>query len=179
MGRARRGAVLPIVLAAVTLGSIACEPRPGKLREHSERSNDTFQVRIEIYDEGNRAHYFEPGCHYRLAAAPVGTAAWRQFATAYDSHCDQDVKSRVRFVNQQTAYVFMQWWYSVTTDAGRTWSTWDVPAHLPGRAYYSPRLIEDVTIASDGEGTMTLNPAGMVAKERGTLATDNFGRTWH
>jgi hypothetical protein len=179
VGRAPAQTVVLAFLVGVTLGSVACEPRPGKLREQWQRTNGAFQVRVEVFDEGNKAHLFEPGCHVRLAVAPAGTAQWSQFSNAYYSHCDVDLKDRVRFVGAKTGYVFMQWWYSVTTDGGKTWSTWNVPAHLPGRAYDNPRLIESVTLGPDGKGTMTLNPDGTADKARLTLTTDDFGREWH
>jgi hypothetical protein len=155
-----------------------CDPYPGKLRESREQANKVFQIRLEIYDEGNKAHIFEPGCHIKLLSAPVGSRQWVQFGNAYFSRCDQDLRNRVRFVNDETGYVFMQWWYSVTTDGGRTWSTWDVAAHLPGKAFYNPRLIEEVSISADGKGTMTLNPEGVAQKQRLTLYTTDFGRDW-
>ncbi len=165
-------------LGILALSSIACEPRPGKLREQWEQSNGTFRVRVELYGEGNAAHFFDPGCHLRLSSAPAGSDRWRGFGNAYFSRCDQDLKDRVRFVNDRTAYVFVQWWYSVTTNGGQQWSTWDVAAHLQGRVFYNPRLIEQVVINPDGTGTMTLNPAGVKSKQRLTLHTENFGLEW-
>jgi hypothetical protein len=160
------------------LSSTACEPRPGRLHDQIVRSNGEFRVRIEIYDEGNKAHMFEPGCHLRLVSAPMASDSWRQFGQAYLSRCDQDFTDRIRFVNGQTAYTFMQWWYSVTMDGGRSWTTWDVPAHLPRRAFYNPRLIQDVAVNADGSGTMTLNPDGVADKQRLVLHTESFGREW-
>jgi hypothetical protein len=178
MRAARQRAAAVTLLGMIAMSSIGCEPRPGKLREQWEQSNGRFRVRVEIYDEGNMAHVFEKSCHLRLVTASVGSDRWRPFGSAYFSRCDQDLKGRVRFVNDRVAYVFMQWWYAVTTNEGATWSTWDVPAHLPGKVYYNPRLIEEVAIKPDGTGTMTLNPEGVSSKERSTLSTDDFGVTW-
>jgi hypothetical protein len=167
-----------LFIAASTVCATGCDPYPGKLRDHWDLSNNRFQIRVEVHDEGNKAHFFEAGCHVKLASAPVGSNEWVPFGNAYFSRCDQNLKDRVRFVNHQTAYVFMQWWYSVTTDAGQSWSTWDVPAHLPGKAYYNPKLIETVAISPSGAGTMTLNPEGVPGKERLILYTEDFGRLW-
>ena len=170
-GRALRGLAL---LGLLTIGSSACEPRPGELREQWEQGNERFRVRVQVFDEGNKAHLFEPGCHLRIASAQAGSDAWRRFGNAYFSKCDQRFKDRVRFVNERVGYVFMQWWYTVTVDGGRSWATWDVPAHLSGRAFYSPQLIDDVSIKPDGTGTMTLNPAGMAGKQPLTLYTGDL-----
>jgi hypothetical protein len=170
--------MLVALFGLLAICSSGCEPRPGELRDQWERSNDTFRVRIEVFDEGNRAHMFEPGCHIALSSAPAGSSRWRQFGRAYFSRCDQDLKDRVRLVNEQVAYVFMQWWYAVTVDGGASWSTWDVAAHLPGKAFYNPRLIEEVSIKPDGTGAMTLNREGTAQKMPLTLVTNNFGIEW-
>ena len=121
---------------------------------------------------------FEPGCHLRLASAQAGSNEWHQFSNAYYSNCDQIQKNRVRFVDDKIAYVFMQWWYSVTTDGGNNWSNWDVAGHLSGQAYYYPELIQDVSMKSDGNGTMALDPKGLRSNESLTLYTRDFGLHW-
>jgi hypothetical protein len=85
----------------------------------------------------------------------------------------------VRFVNADTAYVFMQWFYAVTKDAGRSWSSWDVAGHLSERVFYNPKLVQDVAINGDGTGTMTLNPEGVRDKQAMTLRTQDFGVHWN
>lgn len=142
------------------------------------RSNDRFQVRMEIYDEGNAAHMFEPGCHVKLESAPAGSENFRQFGNAYYSKCGDIPKDRIRFVNDRTAYVFMQWWYRVSVDGGATWTTWDAPSRLPGRVYSNPKLIEDVSMSANGIGTMRLNPAGVASAAPLELRTTNFGVDW-
>ena len=168
---------------ALSVTTAACEPERGKLRERIERSNGQFRVAIDIFDEGNMAHFFEPGCHVSFLSAPVGSDDWRQFTRAYFSHrqCDENLASlsnRVRFVNDRVAYVFLQYWYGVTIDGGQTWSPFDVATQLQGRVYPSPRLIEDVSIDSDGTGTMSLDPDAVVEKKRLILQTEDFGRQW-
>ena len=173
-----RRAAGAVVLAAAALSATGCEPRPGKVREQWDESNGSFRVRVQILDEARLAHTFERSCHLRLLAAAAGSEQFKPFAAGYFSRCDQDLKGRVRFVNDRTGYVFVQWWLAVTTDGGRRWSIWDVPAHLPGRAYYNPRLIESVAIGGDGTGTMTLNPEGVASKTRLVLKTTDFGVQW-
>lgn len=169
-------------LAAVAISLSGCEPRPGALREQWERSNQTFHVRADIYDEGSLSHrlsiFDQRRCHLRLLSAPKGSNHWRQFSNGYFGPCDADLKSHVRFVGQRVGYVFFQWWYTVTVDDGKTWHMWDVAAHMPEKVFHSPGLIEDVSIAPDGTGTMTLNPEGVVGKVRLTLYTKDFGLQW-
>jgi hypothetical protein len=170
---------LLIVVVIATLVLTGCEPVPGKMIDSQEFANNSFKVRVQIYDEGNKAHIFERGCHLQLASAKLSSNEWNQFSTAYYSKCDEIPRDRVRFVNDKTAYVFMQWWFKVTTDGGIKWSSWNVPGHLPDRVYYSPRLIQDVSMNSDGRGTMTLNPEGVRNKEQLTLYTHDFGLHWN
>lgn len=174
-------------LAALTLGAMgmsACSssPRPGKLREQWERSNGTVRIRGEIYDEGDTAHrlaiFDARRCHLSLRSPRPGADTWREIGSAYFAPCDADIRSRVRFVSDGVAYVFFQWWYTVTVNRGDTWQTWDAAAKLPDRAYYSPTLITDVSITPDGAGTMTLNPAGTVDHQPLTLHSDDFGQRW-
>jgi hypothetical protein len=169
-------------LAVAALVASGCgEPKPGTLRDRWELSNGALRIRGEVYDEGNLSHrlavFDERRCHLLLRAA-VGNEPWRDVVRAYFAPCDKDVRSHVRFVNQSVAYVFLQWWYMVTADGGRTWATWDVAAKLPTLAYASPSLIDDVVLAPDGTGTMTLNPVGTVSHERVRLRTTDFGRAW-
>lgn len=162
--------------------AIGCgEPRPGTLRDQWELSNAGLRIRGEVYNEGNLAHrlaiFDERRCHLRLRAA-VGAGQWRDIVKAYFAPCDKDIKNHIRFVNGAVAYVFLQWWYMVTVDEGRTWAIWDVSAKLPTLAYANPALIEEVVVAPDGTGTMTLNPAGTVSHQRMRLRTTDFGRQW-
>jgi len=157
------------------------EPRPGALRDQWELSNAGLRIRGEIYDEGNLSHrlavFDERRCHLLLRTA-VGGEQWHDIVRAYFAPCDKDIRRHVRFVSGSVAYVFLQWWYMVTVDGGRTWTTWDVPAKIPRLAYANPTLIEEVVVAPDGTGTMTLNPAGTINHERARLRTTDFGRAW-
>lgn len=165
-------------MATATIVLTCCEPVPGKLIDSWQLANNNFKVRVQMYDEGNKAHIFERGCHLQLASAQLSSNEWRLFSTAYYSKCNEIPRDRVRFVNDKTAYVFMQWWYTATTNGGVNWSTWDVAGHLPNRVYYNPQLIQDVFMNSDGSGTMTLNPEGIRNKEPLTLSTHDFGVHW-
>ena len=176
-----------VCLAALALGAMgvtACfsPPRPGKLREQWERSNGTARIRGEVYDEGDTAHrlaiFDERRCHLSLRSPRPGSDTWREIGSAYFAPCDADIKSRVRFVNDRVAYVFFQWWTTVTVNGGESWHFWDVAAHLPGQAYSSTGLIEDVSVKPDGTGTMSLNPVGTVGRQRLILHTADFGQEW-
>lgn len=140
-----------------------------------------LRIRADIFNEGrwsDRLDIFDPRCHLWLYSSPVESDQWQQINSAYFSPCDADLKSRVRFVTEQVAYVFMQWGYTVTVNGGQRWTFWDVVEHLPEKAYRSPTLIEDVSIKPDGTGTMTLNPADTVQHVLLTLHTKDFGQQW-
>ena len=111
------------------------------------------------------------------SSRPRDAGTWTAAATAYYP-CAQDVTNIVQFVDDKVAYVFMQWWYAVTLDGARTWTTFDVASHFPDKAYYSPSLIERVAIAPDGTGTMLLNADGVVDKKPFALYSSDFGKTW-
>jgi hypothetical protein len=167
------------------LAAAACSrwagPRPGKLIKQSDRSNATMQVRLEIFEEGELGHrwaiFDEKRCHLRISSAPLGSDNWKAAATGYYP-CAEDVSDIVRFVDDNVAYAFMQWWYTVTTDGGRTWNMFDVAKNFPDKAYYSPSLIERVAMAQDGTGTMLLRAEGVVDKKPMALYTSDFGKTW-
>ena len=140
-----------------------------------------MQVRLEIFEEGALGHrwaiFDESRCHLRVSSTPLGAGAWTLAATAYYP-CAQDVTNIVQFVDDTVAYVFMQWWYAVTLDRGRTWNMFDVAKHFPDKAYYSPSLIERVAMAPDGTGTMLLRAEGLADKKPLALYSSDFGRTW-
>ena len=60
----------------------------------------------------------------------------------------------------------------MTVNEGRSWSTWDVAAHLPGKAFYNTSLIEAVSMTPDGAGTMTLSSTG-ASTYTGTTTVNN------
>jgi len=71
----RRRVLLAGAVVVGALGTIGCEPRPGKLRESWAASNEKFSVRVDVFDEGNLAHMFEPGCHVVLEVGAGGNRA--------------------------------------------------------------------------------------------------------
>ena len=180
--RARGLQFLSPFILFILLATVACSgPRPGKLLTQFERSNATMQVRLEIFEEGEWRHrwaiFDQSRCHLRVSSRPRDTGTWTAAATAYYP-CAQDVTNIVQFVDDRVAYVFMQWWYAVTLDGARTWTTFDVASYFPDKAYYSPSLIERVAIAPDGTGTMLLNADGVVDKKPFALYSSDFGKTW-
>ncbi len=140
-----------------------------------------MQVRVEIFEEGSLRHRWaildEKRCHLRIRSAPLDSEQWRVAATAYYP-CAQDVSDIIWFVSDNVAYVFMQWWYAVTTDGGRTWTTFDVAKNFPDKAYYNSSLIERVAMAPDGTGTMLLRAEGLVDKKPLAIYTGDFGKKW-
>jgi len=140
-----------------------------------------MKVRLEIFEEGEPGHrwaiFDETRCHLRVSSTPLDADTWTVVATAYYP-CAQDLTNIVQFVDDKVAYVFMQWWYSVTLDRGRTWTMFDVAKKFPDKAYYNPSLIERVAIAPDGTGTMLLRAEGLVDKKPLALYSSDFGKTW-
>lgn len=86
--------------------------------------------------------------------------------------------NQVRFITDAVVYVYMGWMYSVTTDAGKTWRLWDAEKDLPGWKCCDPLLIRDVSISTQGSGTMTLRPDSGQPEKLLYLRTNDFGRHW-
>src|SRR5262245_51359833 len=86
--------------------------------------------------------------------------------------------NQVRFITDAVVYVYMGWMFSVTTDAGKTWRLWDAEKVLPGWKCCDPLLIRDVSISTQGSGTMTLRPEPRQPEKLLYLHTNDFGRHW-
>lgn len=167
-----------IMLTTITLVFGCCifsRPQQGKVIENWETGNKAFQVRVIAYTE---EAWGPRGAYYDFQAAVAGSSDWHEIMMF--RHDDQPLipRDQVRFVNDQTAYIFMGWMYAVTTDGGQTWSVWDASKNLPKWQCCNYRLIQQVDIAPDGRGTMKLNP---IPERRGEVAeihTKDFGQHW-
>lgn len=135
-----------------------------------QTGNEVFKVRVLSYEE--RCSLVS-GAYYEFQTGRVGDTAWRTFLTFRDDDPREVQPEQIRFVSRGVAYAYVGWLYAVTTDAGESWSTWDATKAINAPERY--RLIQNVMIASNGEGTMLLRFSEW---EEMRLHTINFGRDW-
>lgn len=143
--------------------------------EQWQSDNKSFRVRVTAYKEtGANVN----GAYYRFEATRAGSDDWREIMTFRHDDDPKIPTDQVRYVDNETGYVFMGWMYAVTTDAGRTWSVWSAEKDLAGWQCCNYKLISNVTIESDGRGVMRINPIQGRRGEVSELRTNDYGRNW-
>lgn len=150
--------------------------RMGGVVESQETHFGGIRVRIDAHHE---VGFWIPGQYYVFATRLAGSSQWREIMTFRHDDPVPIPKNNVRFVSDQTAFVFMGWMYAVTTDGGATWTVWDAEADLPNWVCCNYGLIADARIAPDGTGVMTLAPIPHRSGEVPLLRTSDFGRHWN
>jgi hypothetical protein len=152
-------------------------PRPGAVFETWESEGKKFNIRVTAHKEENGG--FVPGAYYRFECLPAGADAWTEIVTFRHDDPGSIPCEQVRRVNDEVAYLIMGWVFAVTSDGGRTWSTWwgNKDPAIERRCGYN--LIRGVVINQDGTGTMdvTLLPGDGPAELK--FRTRDFGHTWH
>ena len=171
-------ALLFVLLIAATspVALMFLPPRVGAVAESWETSGGPFRIHVDRHYEENGG--FVPGAYYVFRSAPNGSDNWRDIITFRHDDPVTIPRDQVRFVNDRVAFVFMGWMYSVTTDGGASWSTWDAGASLPKWQCCNYGLIKDVHLEPDGRGTMTLSPIQDRRGEVAQLHTKDYGRHW-
>jgi hypothetical protein len=167
---------LVLFVLAVVGGIKVCDrSHRGAMIEQWQSNNKSFQVRVTAYEEtGANVN----GAYYVFEAASAGSDHWREIMIFRHDDDPKIPVDQVRYVNDDIGYVFMGWMYAVTTDAGKTWSVWSAEKALPDWQCCNYKLINDVTIGSDGRGVMRFNPIAGRPGEVSQLHTNDFGRHW-
>lgn len=147
----------------------------GAILEKWQTENRTINIRVTSYAEtGANVN----GAYYQFESAAPRSNDWREIVTFRHDDQPEIPRDQVRFVNDRIGYLFMGWVYAVTTDGGVTWSLWDAKRDLPTWVCCNYRLIRDVKISEDGNGSMRLNPIENRSGEVPELHTDDYGRHW-
>jgi len=166
------------LLGLVFAGGCALAGRPqgrGAVLEKWQTEGKTFKIRVTSYEEtGANVN----GAYYQFESAAPGSNDWREIVTFRHDDQPKIPGDQVRFVNDRIGYLFMGWVYAVTTDGGANWSTWNATHDLPNWQCCNYQLIRDVQLATDGSGTMTLNPIPQRQGEVPRLRTRDYGRHW-
>lgn len=84
----------------------------------------------------------------------------------------------VKLLNDQVAYVYLGWRYSVTVDGGLTWHLWDAERELSGWNCCDAGLIKRVEMSPQGEGVLTLKSNSQRPDDVLLLRTRDFGQRW-
>ncbi len=115
---------------------------------------------------------------YVFEVKPAASDRWKEIIVATT---DDDVPiphEQVRFINNHTAYVFMVDRYAVTTDGGRSWSTWNANDQASNVVQYPGQFyISKVLVNPDGSGSL-MAAARSADKRTHRFQTSDFGRTW-
>lgn len=178
MTRWLSAAVIFIALLSISMSFVAC------VRPHSadhpaevmETSGSTFRIKVSAFPEKDGG--FVSGQYYRFESLPQDGKDW---VMAMQFRHDDPVpipKQNVKFLTPETAFVFMGWRYSVTTDGGKNWHLWSAETDLTGWKCCNYGLINAVELSQSGKGKMTLSPIQGRAGEVPRLFTSDFGRHW-
>jgi hypothetical protein len=173
---------MKILIAVLLISSFlsSCNRRPetpqrGKTIETWETSGKTFKIRVTEYDEKNPI--LLTNFHFVFEAASLSSNEWHEIM---EDHVDDDMpipRDKVRFLNDQTAYVFLNSVFAATVDSGHTWKVWDAKKNVPDWQCCNQAFIKDVSITADGKGRMTLGPRFNDIKVK-ELHTKDYGITW-
>ena len=107
----------------------------------------------------------------------TGSNDWREVMIDQTDNSIPIPHDKVRFVNDQTAYLFLKSLFAATVDGGHTWAVWDAKKNVPDWECCNQAFIKDVSISTNGTGTMTLAPRFNDIKVK-ELQTKDYGTTW-
>ena len=136
-------------------------------------------IRANAYKEDFHGAFALSGGIHTFEARPRMAAQWttlfecRHAAPIPIHECHGD------FVADDIAFLYMRWVFYLTTDGGRSWSSWCPSKDLPdwsGEAGAHASGIAEVKIAPDGTGTMLLQDEDKDI--RALLKTRDWGHTW-
>jgi hypothetical protein len=170
---------IALALAAVVIFTADCSvlsgPRMANVTDSFDTANRTFKLRVDRHAEVGG---FVNGAYYVFRSAPVGSDNWQDIMTFRHDDPNPIPRDQVRLLNERVGFVFMGWMYAVSTDGGTTWTVWDAKRDLPNWQCCNYRLIANVQLNADGNGTMTLSPIQDRRGEVPQLRTSDFGRHW-
>ena len=148
----------------------------GKAYESWETSNNTFRVKITAHYEAN---VYLPGAFYVCESATVGSDEWREFMVFRVDDANPIPRGLFRYVNDETAYIFMSDDFVVTVDGGRSWSVWKpiLPQPNGEKVYWA---FKEARVEADGTGKAKLWRYDEQVKEivYVEIQTRDYGRSW-
>jgi hypothetical protein len=144
------------------------------LDPYESSDGSQFWIRVTEHPEA-KSLAFVGGSFYFFYSGPSEAGPWTNIMTVHLDDPDPIPSSNVVFVNSKVGYVFLYDKLAVTSDAGRSWSSWEL---AQANAEWRPKraVIRDVALSADGSGTMTIEVFASAAKLQ--LHTHDFGRSW-
>jgi len=171
-------ALVTILLISILSLSCVIFTRPHRSTTPLETwltENKAFRIRVTSYEEKDAN---VSGTYYVFESTSKGSTAWHEIMTLRHDDRPDLPKDKIRFLNDETGYLFMEWMYAVTTDGGHSWSVWDATRDVPDWQWSKYGVIKDVIIDVDGSGTMLLTAITDPNTKAPAFITHDFGRHW-
>jgi hypothetical protein len=162
-----------ILLAVATFSGCRTSLKSEDVFSTAQKDNAAFSVKITAHRESRSFGQVLGGAYYVFEAKRKDDPNWKRFLMLpYDDPEPVDKRS-IELVDEKTGYVFMHRKFAVTTNAGTSWSDWDV-SNIDTLKGDRSCWIDYVSIAQTGSGTM-----GVKCDKSGrSLSTTDFGVTW-
>lgn len=162
-----------IFLAFATLAGCETPFNSGDIFSTEQRDNARFSVKITAFRERRSFAQVLGGAYYVFETKDKQDQDWRRFLIVKHDDPEPIDGNSLALVNESTGYGFKGRQLAVTTDAGKTWSIWDV-SKIAALKDDRSCWIRKVNFMSDGTGAMDLkcNKSSIV------FSTKNFGVTW-
>jgi hypothetical protein len=177
-------AIAAVIVLAVGIGAWqkANVPKPDSRVRQIYQALDPFEssdgsqfwIRITEHPE-EKSSAFIAGSFYFFDSGSSKAGPWMNVMTVHLDDPDPVPSNNVRFVNSKLAYVFLYDKLAVTTDAGTSWSSWEL-AQANAEWRLKRAIIRDVILSADGSGTMAIEVFASAAKIG--LRTYDFGKSW-
>jgi hypothetical protein len=139
-----------------------------------------FEVRSTYV---SKAFSFDTQC-VQFDSAAGQSQAWHRFLESCSDLADDFAEQDLHFLSREVSYLAYNGDITVTTNAGRNWSTWSANQYTmcQTQKLACKANEETVKIAASGVGSMALTgrcvyPAKTCLKTI-HLRTDDFGKTW-
>lgn len=149
----------------------------GAIYETFETSNNTFKLKMTARYEEN---VYMPGAYLIYESAPIDSDKWREFLSYRTDDAIPIPRKTFRFLNEQTAYIYLAYDFAVTLDGGRTWKIWK-PLFQESNGQSSYWAITEARVEADGTGQAKVENYDEQKKARVALEirTEDFGQSWH
>jgi hypothetical protein len=141
---------------------------------YATKESSQFWIRVTEHPEKQNLAFIN-GAFYAFDSGPSQSGPWKQIMMVHLDDPEPIPTNNVIFVDSKIAYVFLYDKLAVTTDAGLSWSSWEL---AQGNEKWKPKkaIIRNVLLSTNGTGTMTIEV--FASGEEITLHTQDFGRSW-
>jgi hypothetical protein len=167
--------IIIIAISLLLIGSYyVLKPKKGELFESYVFEGSNLNIRVEARHQQG-LFLFVPGAYYDYEAKSKDSDVWKPIFTILFDDPVEIPKDQIKEIKEQVVYLFIGWIYSVTTDGGKTWHTWNGSpkwAQYTGSRY---GFIDEIQMDPNGLGVMSIRDGQGDLTE---LNTKDFGKTW-